>query len=148
MFRGYSEVQAVHEVLRCNRGYLERAIPIESIISELHAQDVLLEYEYHEVTSQPFPIKMNRSFLDALMKKSSDVFYKFCSILEGLSGYKYIATYLMKQIEDLDLGTSFNDKVNCVCACVCKHVCVCVVHKHVYRYVCVYVALLYFIICF
>ena len=115
VYRGYSEVQVVHEVLKCNRGYLEQAIPIDVIISTLHAQGVLLDYEYHEVTSQPFPIKRNRTLLDALLRKAPSVFYQFCSILESQRGYEYIARYLMREIQALDQTIPLEDKVIMLC---------------------------------
>jgi hypothetical protein len=108
---GYSEVQVVREVLKCNRGYLEQTIPIDVIISTLHAQGVLLDYEYHEVTSQPFSIKRNRSFLDALLRKAPSVFYQFCSILESQRGYEYIAHYLVREVHALDPTMPLEDKM-------------------------------------
>ena len=100
-------------MLKCNRGYLEQTIPIDVIISTLHAQDVLLDYEYAEVTSQPFPIKKNRSFVDALLKKAPSVFYKFCSILESQHGYEHIAHYLKREVQALDPTLPLEDKVSC-----------------------------------
>jgi hypothetical protein len=108
---GYSEVKVIHEVLKCNRGYLEQTIPIDVIISTLHAQDVLLDYEYAEVTSQPFPIKKNRSFVDVLLRKAPSVFYQFCSILESQHGYEHIAHYLTREVQALDPTLQLEDKV-------------------------------------
>jgi hypothetical protein len=101
--RGYSELHlAAHEVLRKNRGYLELKVPIEVIKSELYSQKVLSDYEYYELTSQPFPIKMNQCLLDALMRKSPEMFDRFCSILGNTPGYEYIAHYLQREVEGLD----------------------------------------------
>ena len=112
--RGYSEVQVVHEVLKRNRGYLELKIPIDAIIPQLHAQDLLLDYEYAEVTSQPFPIKKNRSLIDAFLRKAPSIFYQFCSILEGQHGYEYIAHHLLREVRDLDPHIPLEDKVRCM----------------------------------
>ena len=112
--RGYSEVQVVHEVLKRNRGYLELKIPIDAIIPQLHAQDLLLDYEYAEVTSQPFPIKKNRSLIDAFLKKGPSIFYQFCSILEGQHGYEYISHHLLREVRDLDPNIPLEDKVRCM----------------------------------
>jgi hypothetical protein len=108
---GYSEVQVVHEVLKHNRGYLELKIPIEVIITELHGQDLLLDYEYAEVTSQPFPIRKNRSLIDVLLRKAPSTFYQFCSILEGHHGYAYIAHHLIREVQHLDPTIPLEDKM-------------------------------------
>jgi hypothetical protein len=98
-------------VLKHNRGYLELKIPIDAIIPQLHAQDLLLDYEYAEVTSQPFPIRKNRSLIDAFLKKAPSIFYQFCSILEGQHGYEYIAHHLLREVRDLDPNIPLEDKM-------------------------------------
>ena len=121
IFRGYSEVQVVHEVLKRNRGYLELKIPIDAIITQLHAQNILLDYEYAEMTSQPFPIKKNRLLIDALLEKHPSTFYQFCSILEGQHGYEYIAHHLLREVRDLDPNIPLEDKVSCMGGWWCGH---------------------------
>ena len=81
---------------------MELKVPIEVIKSELYSQKVLSDYEYYELTSQPFPIKMNQCLLDALMRKSPEMFDRFCSILGNTPGYEYIAHYLQREVEGLD----------------------------------------------
>ena len=115
--RGFSEVQLVHEVLRRNRGYLEMTIPMDVIITTLEAQDVLLPYELHQVKSHASLIEQNRSFLGSLMRKSSDMFYTFCSIMEGLPGYEYIGRYLRAEMKDVDPTVPFDEKVECLFTC-------------------------------
>ena len=117
-YRGFAEVQLVHEVLRRNRGYLEMTIPMNVIITTLEAQDVLLPYELHQVKSHASLIEKNRSFLGSLMRKSPDMFYTFCSIMEGLPGYEYIGRYLRAEMKDVDPTVlSFDEKVECLFTC-------------------------------
>ena len=62
------------------------------------------------------------------MRKSPDMFYSFCSIMEGLPGYEYIGRYLRAEVKDVDPTVPFDEKVECVFACtfgVYVHVCVC-----------------------
>ena len=125
--RGLTEIQIVHEVLRRNRGYLEMTIPMDVIITKLEAQDVLLPYELCQVKSHASLTEKNRSFLGALMRKSSNMFYTFCSIIEGLPGYEYIGRCLRAEMKDVDPTVPFDEKVECVytyiwCTCSCDTV--------------------------
>ena len=108
-------MQVIHQVLRRNRGYLEMKIPMKVILADLHGQDVLVDYEYEEVKSQPFEIKMNRCFLDALMRKSPEMYHRFCSILVAQKGYEYIVHYLEREIRDLDPTVPVDQKVQYLC---------------------------------
>ena len=101
----------MHEVLTRNRGYLEMTIPMDVIITTLEAQDVLLPYELHQVKSHASLIEKNRSFLDSLMRKSPDMFYTFCSIMEDLPSYEYIGRYLRAEMKDVDPAVPFDEKV-------------------------------------
>ena len=118
----------MHEVLRRNRGYLEMTIPMDVIITTLEAQDVLLPYEVCQVKSHASLIEKNRSFLGSLMRKSPDMFYTFCSIMEGLPGYEYIGRYLRAEMKDVDQTVPFDEKVECLFTCTfgCMCSCVCV----------------------
>ena len=107
----------MHEVLRHNRGYLEMTIPMDIIIDTLEAQDVLLPYELHQVKSHASLIEKNRSFLGSLMRKSPDMFYTFCSIMEGLPGYEYIGRYLRAEMKDVEQTVPFDEKVLCLFTC-------------------------------
>ena len=126
--RVLSEVLQVYEVLRRNRGYLEMIIPMDVIITTLEAQDVLLPYELHQVKSHASLIEKNRSFLGSLMRKSPDMFYAFCSIMEGLPGFEYIGRYLRAEMKDVDPTVPFEEKVECLFTCIfwctCSYVCV------------------------
>ena len=121
----------MREVLTRNRGYLEMTIPMDVIITTLEADNVLLPYELHQVKSHALLIEKNRSFLDSLMRKSPDMFYTFCSIMEGLPGCEYIGRYLRAEMKDVDPTVPFDEKVECSIvysvSCLCGK-CLCVLY--------------------
>ena len=102
-------------------------IPMDVIINTLEAQDVLLPYEFHLVKSHASLIEQNQSFLDSLMRKPPDMFYTFCSIMEGLPGYEYIGRYLRAEMKDVDPTVPFDEKVEYLFMCILWHTCLCCV---------------------
>ena len=77
-------------------GTLECNFPIETLVTQLRAEDILTQFEYEEIRSTPNHIEKNRKFLDYLFRKNEAALEGTLSILDQpkYSSYHYLGDML------------------------------------------------------
>ena len=74
------------------RRIMECNFPIETLVTQFQAEDILTQFEYKEIQSTANPIEKNRKFLDYLFRKNEATLEGTLSILEQpqYSSYHYL----------------------------------------------------------
>lgn len=69
-------------------------LPTPMIVSKLHANGMLLDYEYAELQSMEDNSRTNRKLIDFLLKKDDKLAEDFKKELSNIPGYNHLVSLL------------------------------------------------------